>query len=122
MWTLDIDKLKVVGEFTTTAGPWNNDWFLVFADKSNEWFEVPFEASSKQFWSRLSQKVNQELIPGLAASVTYASRVIYPKELVGKGLFRLTSLGENLSANQQQIAGLNEVNVEFTNQVKDLFS
>lgn len=36
MWTLAIDKLKVIGEFTTAAGPWNDDWFLVFVDKYNE--------------------------------------------------------------------------------------
>jgi hypothetical protein len=121
LWTLDIDKLKVIGEFITSAGPWNDDWFLVFANKLDAGWEVPIEASTKQFWAQLSHKMKQELIPSLAASVTNASRIIYPKELAGEELFRVTAVSKNLKANQQRTIEWNEANIEFTNQVKRLF-
>ena len=123
LWTLDIDKLKVVGEFTTAAGPLNDDWFMVFADRPDKWRKVPIEAINEQFKSQLSQGLKQEITPSLAASAMWATRVIYPKELEGQELFQVTKLGTKPNAFWRRILGNTnaEVNIELTDKVKTLF-
>ena len=31
--SFDLDEIVVVGEYTTDAGPWFDDWFMVFVTK-----------------------------------------------------------------------------------------
>lgn len=94
LWSIALENLCLIGEFTTANGPWFDDWFLVFAEQPREWREVPIEAVSEAFWLQLSHLLQQEIRPGLASSADWASRVLYPVQLAGAALFRRNSKDE----------------------------
>ena len=90
LWELPIDKIKLIGEYTTSTGPINDDYFFVFAVQEIEWFEAPATAIDHQsFWGELGQKLGARVHAGLANSVTWMTRVMYPTQLEGQELFEI---------------------------------
>ncbi|OWP63640.1 hypothetical protein CDA63_07555 [Hymenobacter amundsenii] len=123
-WTLDIDKIKFVGEYTTSAGPLADDWFFVFADTIDQWWQAPTLAvDHEKFWKQLGEKLNCELVPGLFASTNFATRVIYPKILDGQELFVFAKTEVRPKTFWQKIIGVDDNNehLELTENVKMLF-
>jgi hypothetical protein len=124
MWTLDIDKIKLIGEYTTSAGPLADDWFFVFADTCDQWWQAPSPSvDHKQFWKQLGQILNCELTPELVGSTNWATRVIYPKHLNGKELFIEVKTETKPITFWQKLFGAadNNEHIEFTTNVKQLF-
>ncbi|MBC7892737.1 MAG: hypothetical protein H7Y12_11025, partial [Sphingobacteriaceae bacterium] len=39
--SIDMNEVVVIGEYTNDAGPWRDDWFLVFVTKSGSWQSIP---------------------------------------------------------------------------------
>jgi hypothetical protein len=123
-WTLDIEKIKFIGEYTTTAGSLADDWFFVFADTIDMWWQAPTTAvDHKQFWKQLGQKLNCEIAPGLFASTNWATNVIYPKSLDGQELFVLVKVEAKPKTFWQKLFGAdgNHERLELTDNVKQLF-
>ncbi|WP_131725391.1 hypothetical protein [Chryseobacterium sp. Leaf180] len=124
MWILDIDKIKFIGEYTTSAGPLADDWFFVFADTLDQWWQAPTLAlDHEQFWKQLGEKLNCEIAPGLFASTNWATRVIYPKSLEGQELFVVVKAEAKPKTFWQKLFGSDDNNehLELTDNVKQLF-
>ena len=124
VWTLDIDKIKFIGEYTTSAGPMADDLFLVFADTIDQWWQAPILAiKHEHFWKQLGEKLNCEIAPGLFASANWATRVIYPKSLEGEELFVVVKAETKPKSFLMKLFGLADDNehLELTESVKKLF-
>ncbi|WP_026980980.1 hypothetical protein [Flavobacterium suncheonense] len=123
-WKLDIEKIKFIGEYTTSAGRLAEDWFFVFADTIDQWWQAPSTAiDHEEFWEQLGKKLNCELAPNLFASTNWATRVLYPKTLDGQELFLLIKSEPKPKTFWQKLFKTNNDNVrlELTENVKSLF-
>jgi hypothetical protein len=123
-WTLDIDIIKFIGEYTTSAGPLADDWFFVFAETIDNWWQAPALAvDHKEFWTQLGAKLKCEIAPGLFASTNWATRVIYPKSLDGQELFLVVKAYTEPKSFWQKLFGTNDddEHLELTDNVKQLF-
>jgi hypothetical protein len=126
LWSIPINELVFIGEYTTSAGPWFDDWFYVFSNEYNTWYEVPFEAEfagATEFWKLLGEKLNCELVPSLANSTVWKTNVIYPANLDGEELFTIITIPGKPRTFKQKIFGGNddEEKLELTDKVKALF-
>ena len=88
MWQMAIDDLVCLAGYTTSAGPFADDYVLVFAGKDGLWREASFYSFGQdEVIKLLETKLGCSLALGLASSTTLASRIIWPKELEGHPLF-----------------------------------
>jgi hypothetical protein len=88
-WRLPVAKVRVIGEYTTAAGPGLDDYFFVFVtDDSESWFEASFYADGgDSFLSELNKLLGAEIRAGLCNSISWKTRVLWPKTLEGEELF-----------------------------------
>ena len=101
-WELELDEIRLIGEYTTQDGPLADDWFIVFVAGRGEsapaagceCYEAPFYAYGfETFLRMLRDRIPKLGHPMLAASADFASRVLYPMELEGRPLFDFTVAG-----------------------------
>ncbi len=87
----DINDIVVIGEYTTTDGPWLDDWFLIFITKKDQSLSIPFYANNiDELLQYLTKKFHDDFTKAcLANSSEWNSIVLYPKHLKGKALFTL---------------------------------
>ena len=110
-WELLIEKIKLIGEYTTSAGPYTDDYFFVFIEKEDEWWQAPTTAIEHEaFWRELGLKLGTSLVPGLAASVDWKTRVIFPPELEDKSLFNVIKVNTEDTPFWKRIIGLGSEN------------
>ena len=121
-WRVPVADVRVVGEFTTTDGPYGDDYFFVFIAR-DQWFEASFYAEGRDsFWAALSQKLGHKLETGLCHSTSLASRVLWPARFEGHQLFDLVPeqrAGSILGRLRQRV--LPRVHMNFTDEVKREF-
>jgi protein-S-isoprenylcysteine O-methyltransferase Ste14 len=87
IWQIVIAELTCVGEYTNDNGPWDDDYFLVFGVKTGLWYEAPFNSDGRdETIEVLGKALDCDLHFGLIQSTSFASRIIWPKELEGKPL------------------------------------
>lgn len=87
-WQIPIADVRLIGEATNEDGPFLDDWMLIFARDVGEWFEASaFAPGILDFREELGRTIGRELIPQLAASTTFDSRVLWPMELQGRPVF-----------------------------------
>jgi len=123
LWAIPIVELVFIGEYTTSAGPWFDDWFYVFSNKYDTWYEAPFEVSNDLFWVQLNNQLDCELAPNLANSTVWKSNVIYPVSLNGEELFMiLPQPGKPKTFWQRLVSGSDQEKIELTDKVKALFA
>lgn len=118
-WSLAADELKIVGEYTTSGGPMEDDWFFVFCDTPDGnrlWQATALAVDHKEFWQQLGQRLGCAIAPGLFASTNWASRVIYPPELEGHELFTTVKATSKLKGIWQRIFGSEKI--RLTDEVK----
>jgi len=123
-WSIKIDNLKFIGEYTTAEGPLADDYFFVFAEKVDEWWQAPSLAVDHgKFWIELGKKLNIEIAPELFGSTIWASRVIYPKNLEGQELYRIVKTEPKRKSLFQKLFGLEDSDerIELTENVSKLF-
>lgn len=87
---INLDEVVVIGEYTTDAGAFFDDWFLVFVYKTGDWDSIPVYAEGidalKQYMSAL---YDADLSTSfLANSTEWRSYIRYPQGLEGKPLFK----------------------------------
>jgi hypothetical protein len=89
LWQMHISNVKLIGEYTTSAGPFLDDYFFIFAESEDKWFEVSNDAiSGSDFLDRLGELLHVKISLGLANSAEWRSRVLYPESLIGQTLFK----------------------------------
>jgi len=78
----------VLGEYTTSAGPYAEDHFIAIAVKKNELFEFPVGSPKcKEIISYVQSNVDGDVQLGLSNSTDFRSNILYPKELSGTQFF-----------------------------------
>lgn len=86
---VDLNEVVVIGEYTTDAGPFFDDWFITFVYKNGEWKSIPvyadgIDALGEHLSGIFKIDFNKFF---LANSTEWHSFVRYPEELEGKALF-----------------------------------
>ena len=92
LWRLPISSICLVGEYTNQCGPVNDDYFLVFLTRvSHTWYRVPYYANGMDsLMAVLRESLGDSLKTGLANSVDFKSRVMWPPALLDRPLFEFT--------------------------------
>ena len=90
-WTLPVEDIRAIVEFTTADGPVLDDYFLAFVTSTHEWVSASFYAvSCHDIFVELGRRLGADLTFGLCNRATWASRVIWPPELAGEPAFNLS--------------------------------
>ena len=90
---IPLNKIKLIGEYTTSGGPVNDDWFLYFMTSIKDEFHIPMYANGMQeLLIRLKDYFKPEIELNLQANAVWANRIIYPENLVGKKIWNLEKL------------------------------
>ncbi|WP_210486802.1 hypothetical protein [Rufibacter aurantiacus] len=124
-WAVEIDKIRLIGEYTTADGPWLDDYFFVFAEKEDEWYEAPNEAvKNHDFWEILSEKLNFKVAPSLFASTQWDSKVLFPKDMKGQKLFQVITEKKPARTLWQKLMGSSAKTekIAFAENVKKIFN
>lgn len=88
-WTIPIGDIRIIGEATNQNGPFADDYFLCFATGPELWYEASFYADGRAaFLVELSARLGATLALRLGSSADFASRILWPGELVGKPMFK----------------------------------
>ena len=96
-FSVPLHDVAVVGEFTTSEGPFIDDWFLVFVPRSGDrWFAASVYADgTSELLAHLSTILGCALPLALANSARRANRIIWPAALADRPL--LTSAHRSCS-------------------------
>lgn len=87
-WSIGMDEIVVVGEYTNEDGPSAADWFYVFVKPSGEWCELPLYADGfDDAVGHLAGRLGFEPEKALFYRPTFDSRIIWPEAKKGKPLF-----------------------------------
>lgn len=92
-WTVSVDDIAVIGEYTTSEGPWLPDYFWVVVQRQGVWHIVPNGAKNcMDAFRSLQGRLGGNWKYGLCGSVDIASYTVWPGVLAGKPLFTFTAL------------------------------
>lgn len=88
-WELSLKDVSVIGEYTNEDGPFADDWFLVFVEKGEpDWNEASVYAAGKdEVLADLESAFGIKLTCALHDSVTFKSRVLWPRTMLDEKLF-----------------------------------
>jgi hypothetical protein len=93
---ISIKNIKVIGEYTTSAGPMFDDWYFVFITDPSSITQISAYASGiQEMLGQLGQRLNSDLSGQLANSADWKTNVLWPTNLRGLGLFTLTEREPN---------------------------
>lgn len=88
-WDLPLSSVLVLGESTNQNGPFTDDYFVCVAVGREGWYEFSFYATGRdEALHAISERLGAPIQLGLAASVDFASRVLWPPELAGTPMFK----------------------------------
>ncbi len=86
-----IKHIELIAEYTTSNGPFEDDWFLLFFDDQGASYRISMYAEQiTDMMSELGNQLHTELIPSLFASTELNSKILYPKAIKGQKLWHLT--------------------------------
>jgi len=90
--TIDLNNVKVIGEYTTDDGPFFDDWFLSFVYSDGTWENISIYADNiESVRDYLSKTFGLDTSYYLANSTNWNSHILYPKDYLGHKLFEMTS-------------------------------
>jgi hypothetical protein len=86
--TIPLNKVKAIGEYTTSEGPLVDDWFYLFFISQNDIRQVSAYATNlNSVLESLSAKYKCDIIGHLSHSTTFESNVIWPTQLRGQKVY-----------------------------------
>ncbi len=92
-WTVSVDNIAVIGEYTTSEGPWLPDYFWVVVQKQGTWHIASNGAKNlATVLGALKRRLGGDWKYGLCGSVDIASHIVWPTVLAGKPLFTFSTL------------------------------
>ena len=93
LWSLRLEQVFVIGEYTNANGPWLDDYFLVFVAADKRLFEVSYYAEGlPAFLSDLKLALGGQLQTALANSTHWNTRILWPFSAAGRPLFELAQV------------------------------
>jgi hypothetical protein len=85
---IPLDRVKAIGEYTTSEGPLVDDWFYLFFVSQNDIRQVSAYATNLNLvLESLSTKYKCDIIGKLAYSTTFESNIIWPSTLRGRRVY-----------------------------------
>lgn len=94
-WEIHVADIAVIGEYTTSDGPFFDDYFFVFVERDGTVREASFYADGRdRTLSALGDALGERLLPGLCATEEWRSRVLWPPRLADTDLFSLDRFPE----------------------------
>ena len=88
---IPIRDLKIGGEYTTSAGPIEDDWFFVFVLSVNDIRQISaYATGTEEMLEQLGRQLNAALGGQLANSANWKTNVLWPTHFGGQELFSLT--------------------------------
>ncbi|WP_316772338.1 hypothetical protein [Pedobacter frigiditerrae] len=89
VFEIPISEIKAIGEFTTSNGPFLDDWFLTLITK-NEWHEIPMDVIGvDEFFLNLGEVLGVKLEYQLTNSTIWKTRIMYPESLKERELYNM---------------------------------
>jgi CheY-like chemotaxis protein len=85
-WTIPLGDIALIGEYTTPSGPADEDYFIVFVDRTGGRYEAPAAAAADQVMDALRERLG-EFGFHLMGSVDLASRIMWPAAYAGAPLY-----------------------------------
>jgi hypothetical protein len=96
IWTIPVESLVILAEYTNSKGPFEDDYFLVFGYRENGqccFRQATFYSiGTEVVLAQLSVFLRDELRFGLCNSTDWKSRVIWPRQLVDQEYLTLTEM------------------------------
>jgi hypothetical protein len=94
-WSTSVDKLVLLGEYTTPPEPHFEDHFFAFIIRPDyTWNEASYYSKeSDKFLAALGQLLGAQLSCGLDKKKDYGSRIMWPPEIEGERLFDFAQAG-----------------------------
>lgn len=84
-----VEDLQLIGESTNQDGPGADDYFFCFATGPEMWYQASFYAEGRDvFLKSLGARLGGAIDSGLCQSTDFASRILWPVELVGQPMFQ----------------------------------
>jgi hypothetical protein len=88
--SIEIAKVKIIAEYTNTAGPFLDDWFFVFVmNKNVAWQISAYAVGIDSLLVELSDKFGCVIQGTLFYSTDFRSNILWPKLLQGQKLYSL---------------------------------
>jgi hypothetical protein len=118
---IPIKDIKAIGEYTTSAGPLQDDWFFVFILNDKDIRQVSAYATGlEEMLKQVEQIFNADLVGRLASSTDWSTRILWPTKLRGQEIFKIiertpTSFWEKAKLK----LGLLKQEMELTDNLKD---
>lgn len=96
-WSVPMDEVLVIGEYSTDNGPFLEDLFCEFVVNETTWYEVPYDALGvREAMAMLAKALEAELPFELPLSSRFQSRVMWPECLRGVPLFEFRDVRRSL--------------------------
>jgi hypothetical protein len=96
LWTLTIDSIVLIAEYTTNEGPHVDDYFLVFvtAEENKLFFSTcSFYVDGRdEALSILQMRLGSSIQLGLQGSTEWRSRVAWPARMAGSEYFTFAEI------------------------------
>ena len=106
-WAVRLTDVRLIGEYTTANGPYEDDYFLVFLTaKENGWHQASFYSTgSQELMAALGKELDISIELGLISSVEYRTRILWPPSLQGKPLMQVVPKQTGLGRLWTRITG-----------------
>ena len=86
---INVSEIKAIGEFTTSDGPFIDDWFLTFITQT-DWIEIPMYTNGMtEFLAELGKVLNSDLSAKLTNSSEWNTRIVYPTKFRESELYEI---------------------------------
>jgi len=107
MYQIPVSDIKIIGEFTTSDGPFLDDWFLTIITH-DAWLEIPMYVTGMgQFINDLEKKLETSLNYQLANSASWKTRIMFPDGAKDQELYDIIDIGSKTFWNRvKKIFGL----------------
>jgi hypothetical protein len=90
--TIPLNKVKVIGEYTTSDGPYADDWFYLFILSPTDLRQVSaYAANISAVLESMSSRYKCEIVGHLAHSTAFDSNVLCPSQLRGTKVYETTA-------------------------------
>ncbi len=91
VFEIPVEQISAIGEFTTSAGPYFDDWYVTFITQ-NDWYEIPMDVSGiDELFLGLGNKLGVDLSYQLTNSTTWKTRIMYPEKLKERELYKIVN-------------------------------
>lgn len=74
-----VDEIRLIGEYTTSDGPFVDDWFIVFLTSPIDWKQIShYTPGMPELLRELSQLLDAAIVGSLSWSTNWKTSIIWP--------------------------------------------